>query len=340
MISTRNLNTAKISSSGNEWLQPLYGLVQVYNSMEKSPDKAEKIRVLERLLGCSTYWITSKRPKNTPTNLARWKAMEGLANDVAKEMDTLGGKMLSGPSNWRAVTDANRHYWLEKMDPRHRPGFELSTAFENWLIRGGALSFWDYCQIYSYSYFTGHEVKQYINAADAKKKEVGVRHGIFRTLDPMNDTPFDTSGNKTLFSGIGWAIFVVDMEGRLYCGDHEEGKFHHSTFLAGGAVQAAGELVAENGEIKVVTAKSGHYTPGVDQMLQFLKCFPQVSGSAIIRPDFFDIRDTGEPRFYRVKQFRFEGKKAKSLKRGEVVKEIPTWAQVGNASTIIGKISA
>ncbi|MBS1829224.1 MAG: hypothetical protein JST93_28235 [Acidobacteria bacterium] len=338
MISTRNLDTAKISISGNEWLQPLYGLVQVYNSMETSPDRNEKVRILERLLGYSTYWITSKPPKNTPTNMARWKALEGLANDVAKEMDGLGGKMLSGPSNWKDVKKENRHYWLEKVDPQHRPGFELSTAYGAWLNSRVNLSFWDYCRLFVKP--SGLQVKQYIDDAEAKKNEVGVKHGIFRTLDPMNDSPFDTRNNQTLFAGKGWAIFVVDMDGRLYCGDHEEGKFHHSTFLAGGAVQAAGELAAENGEIKVVTAKSGHYTPGEAQMLQFLKLFPQVSGSAIIRPDFFDVRDTGEPRFYRVKQFRFEGKKAKSLKRAEVVKAIPTWAMSNNATTLVGKISA
>ncbi|MBL8222235.1 MAG: hypothetical protein JNL62_23570, partial [Bryobacterales bacterium] len=109
---------------------------------------------------------------------------------------------------------------------------------------------------------------------------------------------------------------------------------------AGGAVQAAGELAAEQGVIKVATAKSGHYTPGMDHMLKFLKLFPQIPGSAIIRPDFFDIRGTGEPRFYRVKHFRFEGKKAKSLKRAEVVNAIPSWAMSSNVTTLVGKISA
>jgi len=340
MISTRNLDAAKVSISQNEWLQPLYGLVQVYNSMDKSPDKHEKVRVLERLLGYSTYWITSKPPKNTPTNLARWKAMESVANDVAMEMDSLGGKMLSGPTNWKSVTNTNRHYWLEKIDSKHRPGFELSAAFQAWLTSGVPFSFWDYCRYYPYGFFTGHEVKQYIDESEAKKHHVAVKHGIFRTMDPMNDLPFDTKGNSTLFSGLGWAIFVVDMDGKLYCGDHVEGKFHHSTFLAGGAVQSAGELAAEAGEIKVVTAKSGHYTPGMEQMTQFLKLFPQIPGSAIIRPDFFDIRDTGEPRFYRVKHFRFEGKKAKSLKRGEVVNAIPSWAMSSNVTTLVGKITA
>lgn len=135
-----------------------------------------------------------------------------------------------GPSNWRPVSNTNRHYWLEKIDSKHRPGFELSMAFETWLSSGVTHSFWDFRRIYSYTYFTGHEVKQYIEVklyideAEAKKSGVGVRHGVFRTLDPMNDMPFDTRGNKTLISGTGWANFVVDMDGRLHRGDHEEGK--------------------------------------------------------------------------------------------------------------------
>lgn len=339
MLSTRTLDSAKMSISGNEWLQPLYGLVQVYNTMEKSPNKSEKVRILERLLALATYWITSKPPKLTETNQARWKAIEGLANDVAREMDGLGGKMLSGPSNWKSVSNTNRHYWLEKVDPEHRPGYDLSYAFDSWMRSPAKCSFWDFCQANEVLFTAGHQVKQYIDEAEAKKDEVGVKQGIFRWLDPMKDAPLDTSNNKTVFSGKGWAIFVVDMEGRLYCGDHEEGKFHHSTFLAGGAVKAAGELLADRGVIQVVTAKSGHYTPGMEQMIQFLKLFPQIPGSAIIRPDFFDIRDTGEPRFYRVKHFRFEGKKAKSLKRGEVVSAIPTGAMNVKVSAVVGQIA-
>jgi hypothetical protein len=51
------------------------------------------------------------------------------------------------------------------------------------------------------------------------------------------------------FSGKGWGIFVCDPTGNLYLGTHKVGRFHHSSFLEGTAVIAAGEMVVENGQI-------------------------------------------------------------------------------------------
>ncbi|MBL8222236.1 MAG: hypothetical protein JNL62_23575, partial [Bryobacterales bacterium] len=82
-----------------------------------------------------------------------------------------------------------------------------------------------YCRIYSHVYFNGNEVKKYISEAEKTKNEVGVRHGMIRTLDRMNNASFDTSGNETLFSGKGWAIFVVDMDGGCAAETTRKGHF-------------------------------------------------------------------------------------------------------------------
>lgn len=42
---------------------------------------------------------------------------------------------------------------------------------------------------------------------------------------------------------------------------HKFAQFHHSSFLAGGDVAGAGELVVENGELTLITDQSGHYQP-------------------------------------------------------------------------------
>ena len=44
---------------------------------------------------------------------------------------------------------------------------------------------------------------------------------------------------------------------------HEFAKFHHSSFLAGEKVAAAGEIIIENGIIKEITNGSGHYRPDI-----------------------------------------------------------------------------
>ncbi|CAK9188346.1 unnamed protein product [Ilex paraguariensis] len=59
-----------------------------------------------------------------------------------------------------------------------------------------------------------------------------------------------------------------------YLGPKRKGSFHHSSFLAGGATLAAGQLKAKDGKLKSVSASSGHYRPtdkNLGSFLDFLK---------------------------------------------------------------------
>ncbi|GBE93478.1 hypothetical protein [Nostoc cycadae] len=105
--------------------------------------------------------------------------------------------------------------------------------------------------------------------------------------------PFDTSEMKNLeFSGAGErAIFVMTADGKIYVADAvaeaEKGadkqspeaeqydRFHHSSFLRGAPVAAAGELLFTNGILQGVTNQSGHYRPGVIHTLQVLQEFQE-----------------------------------------------------------------
>ncbi|KAI3838701.1 hypothetical protein MKX03_035540, partial [Papaver bracteatum] len=49
----------------------------------------------------------------------------------------------------------------------------------------------------------------------------------------------------------------------------KKGCFHHSSFLAGGTTLAAGRLVAENGQLKTISAYSGHYRPTEENLDSF-----------------------------------------------------------------------
>jgi RHS repeat-associated protein len=83
----------------------------------------------------------------------------------------------------------------------------------------------------------------------------------------------DTGSLSSLHSrgGAGVGIFVMDEYGNIYVGSHEYGEFHHSSFLAGGDVAAAGEIVADNGHVIGITDKSGHYKPDPEYSNQMLK---------------------------------------------------------------------
>ena len=72
---------------------------------------------------------------------------------------------------------------------------------------------------------------------------------------------FSTVALKTISGGKGNAIFVMTTDGRIFIGPQSHGYIHHSSFVSGGAVAAAGEIVVRAGRVSMINAKSGHYFP-------------------------------------------------------------------------------
>lgn len=67
----------------------------------------------------------------------------------------------------------------------------------------------------------------------------------------------------------GTFIFVMDGEGAIYSANKAEVN-HHSSFLAGGPVAAAGHWEVEYGALKWIGNESGHYQPPFDYTQQIL----------------------------------------------------------------------
>jgi GGDEF domain-containing protein len=115
----------------------------------------------------------------------------------------------------------------------------------------------------------------YLNAEERASYQLFVGgDGLLRTADGRL---FDTSRSATHVSGTGFANFVVDNQGRIYAATETQtsrGPLQHSSFVAGGSVFYAGELVVREGRVVAVTDKSGHYAPALRQTetaLQWLR---------------------------------------------------------------------
>lgn len=99
----------------------------------------------------------------------------------------------------------------------------------------------------------------YLSSARRQPYELFVAGGA---LVDVNGVPFDTSTASSAWAGGGRAIFVMDPHGHVYASKtHTVGRFHHSSFLAGQPVAAAGELEVDHGKLKLVSNRSGHYRP-------------------------------------------------------------------------------
>ncbi|HEX4109354.1 MAG TPA: hypothetical protein VHX88_14555 [Solirubrobacteraceae bacterium] len=105
--------------------------------------------------------------------------------------------------------------------------------------------------------------------SDAERAQYAVIPGP--TMTRANGDVLDTGGMYSTFSGSGWAIYVLDAAGNMYVGAHRVGLFHHTSFTGGKDVAAAGEIKVENGVMRGITNKSGHYRPKEKQISRTLR---------------------------------------------------------------------
>jgi len=91
--------------------------------------------------------------------------------------------------------------------------------------------------------------------------------------------PYDTSTSKVAYQGrTQVAIWVQAPSGRFYSGtESETGKFHHSSFLAGREVKAAGDWKVIGGQLKTISALSGHYRPPLEALQGALRDLREVA---------------------------------------------------------------
>jgi hypothetical protein len=87
------------------------------------------------------------------------------------------------------------------------------------------------------------------------------------------DEAFSTASMKSNWSEAddGTAMYVMDNTGSIFAGSQKVGRFHHSSFMAGGPVAAAGEMSLNNGTLKYINNSSGHYLPTPDHLTQALR---------------------------------------------------------------------
>ncbi len=69
----------------------------------------------------------------------------------------------------------------------------------------------------------------------------------------------------------GWLIWVWGRDDNFYTHVGKLGRFHHSSFFAGGAVKGAGEWKVERGKLTGIVGLSGHYKPPFEALVASVK---------------------------------------------------------------------
>jgi hypothetical protein len=86
----------------------------------------------------------------------------------------------------------------------------------------------------------------------------------------QRDEPYDTTQFGGIHGNAGVGIYVMTRTGQVYSGPGFISLLHHSSFLAGGDVAAAGEIRAVKGVVTEVSNNSGHYKPEAKYLANIL----------------------------------------------------------------------
>ena len=339
-LDTTDLKAAGVDTSNNTLLNSLWDAIVQYNTAWIHPTKmsdrqlADSVIALDSIYRFCAMYMTDKSMKTLNSSggpakrQKRYDAFSKLIQDVTKEIESLGGKLLVAPANFQ---ENKRNYWLEKLDPHHRAGFLISAKYNQWVQSKSTDTFWAWLKANGGSIFKGQsKVEGYDKVSAAQWMHCRYFDDNRVLLNSANDLPFCTQGMKTEFSGAGWAVWVCslpmsDGAGRIgvfvFSYTHLAGYNHHSSFLGGAPVMAAGEWIVDfNGKIRVITGKSGHYMPKWENLHKFVSRFQEIPGDAIIRPNMLDhANGTSTIKFYTVSDFRSRSLNANPLRRSVVL---------------------
>ncbi|URD73564.1 calmodulin-binding protein [Musa troglodytarum] len=188
---------------------------------------------------------------------------------------TRAAKVGKGLSKDEKAQKLALQHWLEAIDPRHRYGHNLQSYYNCWLQCKSLQPFFYWLDVGE-----GKEVNieeqctrsklqqqciKYLGPKEREAFEVVIEDGklMYRQSRQLLHTSDDGSKDAK------W-IFVLSTSKNLYVAQKRKGTFQHSSFLAGGATSAAGQLVVVNGDLKAVWPHSGHYRPTEENFREFM----------------------------------------------------------------------
>ena len=181
-------------------------------------------------------------------------------------------------------------HWLEVEDKYHRYGTYLRPYYDVWASLGSPGQFFHWLDYgdgryidLSQAYQTktkfvsrsklDHYMVHYCSFEERERFKVEVRDGIL--VWASKNPPHGAQQYDRVDSGgvsERW-IFVIDNNGQFFINRKVKGRFHHSSFVAGDSLRAAGRIVINDGEIVCVGPNSGHYRTSKEQLEKALRAF-------------------------------------------------------------------
>jgi len=177
----------------------------------------------------------------------------------------------------RQDTSQNFFYWLDKgegkdVDLEERPRAQLEDEQVQYLQEHERAQYAVHA-VDGLLYFKEDNRLVHTLPESVHSEDVVDIASLFPTPDPRDDE--ETRLAKKKMRGMHKFIYVTDHEGTLYIHSKVKGRFHHSSFLGGGSVCAAGAIVVNNGKMLSINPRSGHYRPGLEHFNRLLERLKQ-----------------------------------------------------------------
>lgn len=116
---------------------------------------------------------------------------------------------------------------------------------------------------------------EYLDELERQKYEIEIIDGVLYQQGRVYSSPVKRGRRGVAVSE---SIYVLSEDNKLYISHNQEKNiFHHSSFLSGGKVKAAGNIIVIDGVIASFDRRSGHYKPTVTSYFS-LKGFLDLAG--------------------------------------------------------------
>ncbi|GMF48005.1 unnamed protein product [Phytophthora fragariaefolia] len=172
----------------------------------------------------------------------------------------------------------HKDFWLEALDEQHRYGFNLRAFHKAWKheMAEGANSSEDA----SFFHWLDHGKGSTLELPECSQQELRSTHVEYCTAEQRKQYELEfvstEEGVRVHYAASGrlvhtderskW-IFVMDLSGHMYLGRKRKGHFHHSSFVSGAPIFAAGKIIIKNGVIIAIEPHSGHFKPRLENLL-------------------------------------------------------------------------
>lgn len=180
-------------------------------------------------------------------------------------------------------------HWLEAMDERHRYGSLLRPYYDVWLSAGAPENFFFWLD-YGEGRFVDlanasctprnvvsrvqleRSCVEYCSEKEREQYRVIVHNGSLVWVSERNPGCGGSYSCVDTKNQLKW-IFVIDLCRNMYVNKKKKRAFHHSSFVAGQPVMAAGRISVRDGLVVCIGPNSGHYRTSWDQMLNAVDHF-------------------------------------------------------------------